>query len=189
VRTRLTTEQRRAQLLQIGVEVFARRPYEQVSIEEVAELAQISHGLLYRYFPSKQAFFAAVVEVERATLLRASSPDPALSPLDQIKAGLDVYIGQAEKSPAGYRMAHQAGTADGDLGPTHQARITIQRDRILNSLVAVIPIDSETEIAVTGWLGFAQTAILDWIDNPTISRQQLHDLCIRALRAAVRLPT
>ena len=86
-------------------------------------------------------------------------------------------------------MAHQAGTADGDLGPTHQARITIQRDRILASLATVIPIDSETRIAVTGWLGFAQTAILDWIDSPTISRQQLHDLCIRALWAAVRLET
>jgi AcrR family transcriptional regulator len=184
----LTTEQRRAQLLQIGVEVFARRPYEQVSIEELAEVAQISHGLLYRYFPSKQAFFAAVVEVEGANLLRASAPDPTLSALDQIKAGLDVYIDQAEESPAGYRVAHQAGNADRDLGSTRQARITIQRDRILASLATVIPIDSETRIAVTSWLGFVQTAILDWIDNPKISRQQLHNLCIRTLWAAVGLP-
>lgn len=188
MRTRLTTEQRRAQLLEIGAEVFGRQPYEQVSIEEVADLAGISHGLLYRYFPSKRAFFDAVVEVEGASLLRASSPDPALSPLDQIRAGLDTYIDQAEKSPAGYRMANQAGTADGDLGSTRQERIVIQRDHILNSLAAVIPIDSETQIAVTSWLGFVQSAILDWIDNPIISRQQLHDICIRTLWAAVRLP-
>jgi AcrR family transcriptional regulator len=184
----LTTEQRRAQLLRIGVDVFARRSYEQVSIEEVAELADVSHGLLYRYFPSKQAFFDAVVEVEGANLLRASSPDPTLSPLDQIKAGLDVYIDQAEKSPSGYRIAHRAGNADGDLGRTHQTRIMIQRDRILASLAAVIPIDSETPLAVTSWLGFVQTAILDWIDNPNISRQQLHNLCIRTLWAAIGLP-
>lgn len=51
-----------------------------------------------------------------------------------------------------------------------------------------MPIDNETSIAVTSWLGFVQTAILDWIDNPTISRQQLHDLYLRALWAAVKLP-
>lgn len=188
MRTRLTTDQRRAQLLKIGAQAFSRRPYEHVSIEEVAEAAGISHGLLYRYFPSKRAFLAAVVEHEGVSLLRASSPDPSLAPLDQIRAGLDVYIDRAESAPAGYRMAHYAGAAGGDLGPSKEERITIQRDRILAGLAAVMPIDNETSIAVTSWLGFVQTAILDWIDNPTISRQQLHDLCLRALWAAVKLP-
>jgi AcrR family transcriptional regulator len=188
VRTRLTIEQRRAQLLEIGGDLFARRPYEQVSIEKVAELAGVSHGLLYRYFPSKQAFFAAVIEAEGERLLHASLPDPALSPLDQIKAGLDVYIDQAENSPSAYRMAHQLGSADSGLEPSGQARNIIQRDRVLNSLAAIIPIETETPFAVTSWLGFTQTAILDWIDNPVISRQQLHELCMRTLGAAARLP-
>ncbi|WP_101953495.1 TetR/AcrR family transcriptional regulator [Mycobacterium intracellulare] len=188
MRTRLTTEQRRAQLLEIGAEVFARQPYESVSIEDVAERARVSHGLLYRYFASKRAFFAAVVEAAGANLLRSSSPDPALSPLDQISAGLDVYITQAETSPAAYRIAHQARTNDEQLDSMHQARNMIQRERILKSLAPLIPNDGETQLAVTAWLSFAQTAILDWIDNPAISRQQLHNLCIRALRAAVKLP-
>ena len=112
MRTRLTTEQRRAQLLEIGAEVFARQPYDKVSIEDIADRARVSHGLLYRYFPSKKAFFAAIIEAEGAHLLRASSPDPALSPHDQIRAGLDVYIAQAERSPAAYRMAHQTHSSD-----------------------------------------------------------------------------
>jgi AcrR family transcriptional regulator len=188
VRTRLTTEQRRAQLLEIGAEVFARQPYDKVSIEDIADRARVSHGLLYRYFPSKKAFFAAIIEAEGAHLLRASSPDPALSPLDQIRAGLDVYIAQAERSPAAYRMAHQTHSSDEHLASTHKARSMIQRDRILNSLRAIIHTNSETPLAVTAWLGFVQTAILNWIDNPSISRQQLSDLCIRALSASVKLP-
>lgn len=48
-------------------------------------------------------------------------------------------------------------------------------------------LDGETEITVTSWLTFVQTAILDWIDNPTLSREQLRDLCIRTLCAAVDL--
>lgn len=188
MRTRLTVEQRRAQLLEIGADLFADLAYEQVSIEKVAELAGVSHGLLYRYFPSKQAFFAAVIEVEGERLLNASHPDPALSAIDQIMAGLDVYIDQAENSPSAYRMAHQIEAADSSLDPTRQARNIIQRDRVLNSLAAIIPIETETSLAVTSWLGFTQTAILDWIDNPVISRRRLHELCMRTLGAAVRLP-
>lgn len=188
MRTRFTVERRRAQLLEIGANAFADLPYEQVSIEKVAELAGVSHGLLYRYFPSKQAFFAAVIEAEGERLLNASHPDPALSPVDQIIADLNVYIDQAESSPAAYRMAHQLVVAGSGLTTNRQARNVIQRDRVLNSLAAIIPVETETSLAVTSWLGFTQTAILDWIDNPVISRQQLQELCMRTLRAAVRLP-
>jgi hypothetical protein len=66
----------------------------------------------------------------------------------------------------------------------------IQRDRIPVSLATVIPINSETRVAVTGWLGFAQTAVLDRIDSPNTSRAKSYTtFCIRAPWAAVRLPT
>jgi AcrR family transcriptional regulator len=187
MRTRLSTEHRRAQLLAIGAELFARRPYQEVSIEEVAEIAQISSGLLYHYFPSKRAFFLAIVEDESAKLLRASTPNPALSPLEQVKAGLEVYIDYAERHPDGFRMAQKAAITDKDLHPVHQARVTAQRNRILTGLSTMMTVDEEAKIAVTGWLAFAETAILDWLDNLTITREQLRDLCARALWAAVGL--
>jgi AcrR family transcriptional regulator len=187
MRTRLGTEQRRAQLLAIGTELFAQRPYEQVYIEEVAEIARISCGLLYHYFPSKRAFFAAIVEEEGAKLLRISTPDPSLSPLDQVKSGLEIYIDAAERHPDGFRLAQQAVISDKDLHAMHQARVTAQRDRILTSLGTVMPVDNETQIAVTGWLAFVQTTILVWLDDAAISREQLRDLCARALWAAVGL--
>jgi AcrR family transcriptional regulator len=187
MRTRLSTEQRRAQLLAIGTELFARRPYEEVSIDEVAEIAQISCGLLYHYFPSKRAFFLAIVEEESAKLLRASSPDPTLPPLDQLRAGLEVYIEYAERHPDSFRVAQHAAITDEDLRRLHQARVSAQRDRILAGLSIMRALDEETKIAVTGWLAFAQTVILDWLDDPAISREQLRDLCVRALWAAVGL--
>jgi len=47
-RRRLDPEQRRGQLLDIGARLFAERPYEDVWIEEVAELAGVSRGLMYQ---------------------------------------------------------------------------------------------------------------------------------------------
>jgi AcrR family transcriptional regulator len=187
MRTRLRTEQRRAQLLAIGAELFARRPYEDVSIEEVADIAHISSGLLYHYFPSKRAFFLAIVEDESAKLLHASGPDPALAPLDQLKAGLEVYIDYAERHADSFRVAQQAAITDNDLAQIRNARINAQRDRILTNLSTLMTVNEETRIAVTAWLAFVPAAILDWIDNPGITREQLRDLCARALWAAIGL--
>ena len=185
MRTRLSPEQRRAQLLTIGAELFARRPYEQVSIEEVAEIAQISSGLLYHYFPSKWAFFEAIAEQEGAKLVEASTPDPALSPIDQIMAGIEVYIDYAAQHPDSFRMAQQTAVADPDRHVVHQSRVAAQRGRILTNLATVMTVDQQTRIAVTGWLAFVPTAILEWLDNPSATREQLRELCARALWAAI----
>jgi AcrR family transcriptional regulator len=191
VRTRLSTEHRRAQLLAIGAELFARRPYQEVSIDEVAEIAHISSGLLYHYFPGKRAFFVAIVTDESAKLLQASTPDPSLPLLDQLNAGLEVYIDYAQRHPDSFRMAHQAAITDADLRHIQEERSTAQRDRILTALGAMTAADEadfeEAKIAVTGWLAFVQTAILDWLENPAVGREQLRDLCARALWAAVGL--
>ena len=60
-RRRLSPEERRTQLLDLGDELFASAPYDEVHIEKVAEQAGVSRGLLYHYFPTKRSFFAALV--------------------------------------------------------------------------------------------------------------------------------
>jgi hypothetical protein len=84
-------------------------------------------------------------------------------------------------------MAHKAAFADPDAHPLRQARLTAQRGRILTALGSMITVNEEVKIAVTAWLAFAQSAILEWLDNRTITREQLGDLCARALWAVVGL--
>ena len=189
MRTRLSTSQRRAQLLAIGADLFARRPYQQVSIEEVATIARISTGLLYHYFPSKWAFFSAVAEQEGAKLIDATAPDPALAPIDQIKAGLEVYIDYALEHPDSFRMAELTAVTDTERHRVHATRLSAQRDRALEILAALATVDDRVRIATSGWVAFVPAAIHDWLDHPTISRDQLRDLCLDALLAAVDLPT
>lgn len=188
MRTRLNTAQRRAQLLDIGAQLFARRSYDEVSMEEVAEIAGVSYGLPYHYFNTKRGFYLAIVEDESVKLLQASSPDPRLPLLAQLNAGLEVYIDYAARYPDGFRVAQGGAFTDDDLGKIGQARGAAHRDRILEALAAVMTTDRATQIAVSAWLGFVPLAILDWLDNPTVTRDQLRDLCARAFLAAVDLP-
>src|SRR5215467_4340114 len=55
-------DERRDEILRAALHVFARRGLEATRIADIAEAARMSHGLIYRYFPSKEAAFVALVE-------------------------------------------------------------------------------------------------------------------------------
>ena len=42
-----TVEERRDQLLELGLRLFGSKPYDEISIDEIARLAGMSKGLLY----------------------------------------------------------------------------------------------------------------------------------------------
>ena len=69
VRARLDVDARRRQLLALGTALFGSRPYDEVSIDEVARTAGISKGLLYHYFPTKRDFYVATVREAAAELV------------------------------------------------------------------------------------------------------------------------
>ncbi|GAA2785530.1 TetR/AcrR family transcriptional regulator [Saccharopolyspora taberi] len=188
MRTRLDTQRRREQLLAIGARLFADRPYDEVWIEEVAEIAQVSRSLLYHYFSSKKEFFAEVVRAESDRILALTEPKPALTVREQLDAGLDAYLDYVEQHREGYRILHRASTAvDAEIRRICEDGIARQRDRILAALSAEIRTDEVTEVAVRGWLSFVITVCLEWTDRPTIDRTELRDLCTRTLLTAVDL--
>lgn len=188
MRTRLRTEERREQLLAIGARLFANQPYDEVSIEKVAELAEVSRGLMYHYFPTKKVFFAEVVRAQRDLLLEMSTPDPAQPVLAQLSAGLDVYLEFARTHPDGYRVVHRAaGGHDREITEIHEAGMAVNEERILAAIGALMPVTDTTRLAVHGWLMFVRAVILDWLDHDSVSQEELHALCVRAFAAAVGL--
>lgn len=190
MRTRLSTQQRREQLLAIGTELFATRPYDEVWIEEVAEIARVSRGLLYHYFATKRDFFAAIVRTQTDQILRITQPDPALPLTEQLTAGLDAYLDYVESHPEGYRVLHRAAVSmDEDIRQICEDNLAAQRDRILATLGPHLEVSEVTSVAVHGWLMFVVTVCLQWAEQPAISRTELRDLCSRTLLSAVGLDT
>src|ERR671936_319407 len=110
-RTRLDVEARRAQLLEMGIELFSSRPYEDVWVEEIAERAGVSRGLLYHYFPTKRDFFIAVVRKAVGEAYASSEPDPELPPLERLRASVDAWLDYFEDHGHGALATHRAATA------------------------------------------------------------------------------
>lgn len=62
-RKRITGEERRHQILQRARHLFQAQGVRGTSMREIANAAGINEGLIYRYFPSKEAlFFEAIIE-------------------------------------------------------------------------------------------------------------------------------
>src|ERR1044072_6937598 len=112
-RRRLSTEERREQLLSVGARLFSESPYDEVWIEEVAEIAGVSRGLLYHYFPTKKDFFAAVVERESRRMRQLTAAVPGVPAREQLSLGLDSFLEYVESHAQGFRAFHRA-EAGGD---------------------------------------------------------------------------
>lgn len=187
-RQRLDVEARRDQLLAVGSELFASRPYDDVWIDDVAERAGVSRGLLYHYFGNKRGFLHAVVERETQQILAATAPDPEAPAAAQLRAAIDGYLDYVAAHPHGYRAIFRGVvSADARVRELVEANLRRQEERILASITAGAPASPELRLAVHGWLAFLVSIVLDWLEDPAVERSTIAELGIRSLEALVAL--
>jgi AcrR family transcriptional regulator len=195
VRRRLSTEERREQLLSVGARLFSESPYDDVWIEQVAEIAGVSRGLLYHYFPTKRDFFAAVVERESERMLALTAAVPGVPVREQLSAGLDTYLEHVRAHAHGYRAFHRADAAgDQSVRRVYQRALAVQERQILAALAAdpefggrAVQERPDLQLAVRGWLAFTTAVCLEWLRGSELSREQVRDLCARALLGVLAL--
>ncbi|GAB2480777.1 TetR/AcrR family transcriptional regulator [Jatrophihabitans fulvus] len=186
-RTRLTPEQRRAQLIELGVEMLSTRTLEELSVELIAERAGISRGLLFHYFASKQDFHAAVTRAAAAEMLRRTEPDPALPPAEALRASVDAYVAHVEENPDSYTsLVRGAASGDADLRAIFGDTRAAMAGRIVLAYAAVgVDLTPATRLAVDGWLSYAEECVVRWLADRTLSRDELLTTITRALPAIV----
>jgi AcrR family transcriptional regulator len=183
--TRLDVDERRRQLLELGAGLFARHTYDELSMAKIAREAGISKALLYHYFPSKQAYFAATLEQAAAELARTTEPDSDLPPVEQLAASLDAYLSWVERNAGAYSKLIQS------VGAVPEVRELVERvrsetaDRILAGIAPGRPPGPALRAAVRGWLWFMDGAVLDWLEHRDMDRARLHGLLLGTLLGAV----
>ncbi|MFI0466427.1 TetR/AcrR family transcriptional regulator [Saccharopolyspora sp. 5N102] len=184
-RRRLPPDQRRGELLEIGAQLFATRPYDDVLMEEVAELAGISRANLYRYFASKRDLFAAIYQRAADELLEVAKVDPARPMAEQVSAGLDAHIDYFVANRQTVLAANR--TLSGD--PVIQAIIADEmgqlRQRILNSAELGGLSREVASAALHAWLVFVRAICVEWLTNESFSRAELRETCLGALQGAL----
>ncbi len=185
------TEERREQLLRSGTALLMRRPHDEVSIEEIAEAAGVSKGLLYHYFPTKKDFVLAALERGQKQLAEELRPEPDLEPQAQLDASLDAFLNYVEDHASAYTTIFRGAGGDPDVVAALDAGRAEQMENLLEALAdwKDSPIDTERspalETAVQGWLFFVDGAVLRWLENGGLDREQMRALLRSALGGAL----
>ncbi len=197
-RRRLSPEDRRNELLDLGAEVFGQRPYDEVRIDEIAERAGVSRALMYHYFPDKRAFFAAVVRAEGERLFEATNapPDPEANLFEQLRAGVLAYLHYDEEHPHGAWAAYMGmGRSDPILRGIEDIDNDRQADRIVTRIHGAVggQLDSKVErdlrTTIYGWLAFTFEMCRRRLMDPSVDAKFVADTCAHTLLDAIgRVP-
>jgi AcrR family transcriptional regulator len=182
-RIRLSLDERRAQLLELGTELFAKYGYDEISIDDLAEAAGIGKGLLYHYFGSKREFYVATVKTASLRLRQLSVPDRSLPPATRLANAIDKHLQYIDAHGAAYAALYRGGTA---VAPEVGAIVEEHRDVIMGYLLEGMGVTKPRpmlRMALRTWIAMVEGASLDWIAHHAISRDQLRDFLVTGYAA------
>lgn len=187
-RTRLQTDERRAQLLKLGLRLFATRAYDEVSIDSIAEEAGVSKGLLYHYFGGKRAYYLASIEHAAGSLLASldAVPETLLGPARAL-AMITAYVEFVEDHGDAYGTLLSGGVGS-DPEVTHLLEHSRQQvaARILHGVGLEAP-RPVFELAVRHYIGGVEAVVLDWHVRRQLPRATLLEFMVQQVRATLEV--
>lgn len=185
-RSRLSTEERRAQLLGIGLRMLVEKPIQDLSLDAVAAEAGISRGLLFHYFATKSDYYDAVVAAALRRVDRTITPDEGAGPGEALRQIVERFYAQIDRRRDFYValvFGHGALSLGGEGVETQRlgfARRVAQAADLPESLLGTIH----------AWVAYVEDRALQWSAlagdaRPPLSAEVEH--CCAALGAIVAL--
>ena len=107
---RLSASARRAQLIDVGRIVFAKRGYEGASLEEIADRAKVSRPVLYEHFGGKEGLYAVVIDREMEYLVRRIAESISVgTPRERVESAALAFLSYVKDHPEGFAiLTHDA---------------------------------------------------------------------------------
>lgn len=185
-RNYMSQDERRLQLLEMGLRLFGAHSYEDVSIDDIAREGGVSRGLLYHYFGSKRGFYTEVVRFAGLLLLQGLMPREELSGEENLVTGLRAFFAFVDEHSTSYLALMHGG-----LGFDDQVRAVIEDtrstivDQILDGVDFPLEDNAITRIVTRSWLGSVETAALRWLDDRDLSTDELIMVLASSLMASL----
>lgn len=185
-RTRLSPEDRRRQLLGIGLRMLVDKPIQDLSLDAVASEAGISRSLLFHYFPTKTDYYDAVIGAAVRRVLRNITPDDGADPDAAVRHFVERFYAQIERRRTFY-LALVFGNGTISLGSegVDSLRMTAAR-----RVVEALGHNDDVVPAVHGWIAYVEDRALQWSGQPKTERAPLTsevERCARAFHALVEI--
>jgi AcrR family transcriptional regulator len=191
VNQRWTADDRRKQLVRIGLMMLRTQPIHELSIDAVAGQAGISRGLLFHYFPSKRDYYVAVISAAGRRLLRVTKPDESLPPPEQLRQMLLSFVAFITRRREAY-ISFVRGAAGGDSYVVEVYADTRKglTNRVLD-LIGSPDAATAERMTIHAWLAYVEDLAIEWSGLPEEARpttdEELVDHAITALEVLRKL--
>jgi AcrR family transcriptional regulator len=186
-RSRLSSDERRAQLIALGVAALADRPLDELTTEFVARQAGVSRGLFAYYFGSRQGFHREVVRTAGDALLHATEPRTELPPLERLRYTLERLV-EFAREHEGTFFSLLRGAASGDT----EVREIVEDVRLhetarVATVVAELgaPDSPLLQVALRSWVAFAEQTLIEAVTTHPLEPAETVDFLVRSLFSVV----
>lgn len=180
-RIRLPPEERRRQIIDAARELFADRPYEDVSAHELAEAAGVARGLINYYFGDKRELFLAVM---RDSIVMPKDPLPDLSELsleERARVTMDWILEAA--TTYGQAWVNASGTANLRGDADVQAIVDDADDRAGRLVLDALGLEDSPLLRarLRAFAAMVKSTCREWLQRNTITRDETLDILTATL--------
>lgn len=180
--------ERRAEILRVAVQVFRSRPYDEVSLDDIAQAAGITRGLINHHFGTKRELY---VEVVRQLWSLPELPVPEYVQGATARSRLDESIGSWLGAIERNREVWLASMSMAGVGdPEIRAIVEDSRETAARRLAEVMglgpvaALDEPRLGLLRAWEALAEGAILQWLQYGRLTRRQVHVIILETAARA-----
>ena len=190
---RLSAPARREQILDVSVQVFARRGFHSTSMNDVAEAAGVTKPVLYQHFDSKQDLYLALLD-EAGNRLRnavAKGVNTAGTGKEQTELGFKAYFRWVADDHDAFLLLFGSRANRDEASTVAIRRITAEAATAIAPLIAADLDDEHQRTLAQGLVGLAEGVSRHLVErgdsfDPEVLGQQIADLAWAGLRAVHR---
>lgn len=191
---RLPAHERRRQLLDIALDVFAAEGFHATAMNDVADAAGVTKPVLYQHFTSKRQLYLELLEDvgTRLTDEIAVATAAAGSPRQQVEAGFVAYFRFVAERRSAYQLLFGGGARrDAEFSDA----VRRVEEHLAASIAELIEADIDPDHRRTlafGLVGLAEGTSRLWVSedldlDPATLARQVADLAWAGLRGVHRL--
>jgi len=168
----------RERLLQAGYAFIAERPFDSVTVDEIADAAGVAHGLLFHYFGSKQGLYLEIMRdaAEQLEKIHLEQHPPGVPPEEKLAAFLHRHMDFIRRLPTAYAL-YSRGALSAEVREIWEQ----SKQRALRIVLRYfeIPQPTRRQLALArAWLAFFDELVFAWLQTSTIGKESVVQISV-----------
>jgi len=186
---RLPASERKEQILDVALSVFATKGFHESSMNDIAELAGVTKPVVYQHFASKRALYFALIDEVGARMINAitKATSEATDGRAQAERGTIAFFTWVSEDQNAFRFLFDSGTRNDEEFAAAVLRVVDSTAEAIAPLIAVDLDAQHLRTLAHGVVGASEGVARHVLKsgasfNPTVLGKQVADLLWAGLR-------